>query len=311
VRSASSKTAMTRSENLEAGSMRAIIVGEGLVAVRGHVAVLRSAWHRCAGFESGNRNVRRIEGRAASALYAALYAAVCPALAALGLLWAGPAAGQASAKEQGLTGKAALGFLATSGNTESKNANASLGLVYALETWAHRFDLSAIGASTADQTTAEAYKAKYEARRSIGEHGFAFTALDWNRDRFSGFEQQLSMTSGYGRRLIDRERHALDASVGLGARESVPLGGARERDGIVRGGLNYVWTLSDTSELDQTVVIESGSTNTSTDSLTALKAGLFGDVALVLSYRLKHNSAVPVGTVSTDRFSSISLEYSF
>lgn len=255
--------------------------------------------------------MRRIERRAASALYAALHAAVCPALAALGLLWAGPAAAQASATEQGLTGKASLGFLATSGNTESENANAGLALVYALETWAHRFDLSAIGASTADQTTAEAYKAKYEARRSIREHGFAFTAVDWNRDRFSGFEQQLSMTSGYGRRLIDRERHVLDASVGLGARESVPLGGARERDGIVRGGLNYVWTLSDTSELDQSVVIESGSTNTSTESVTSLKAGLFGDVALVVSYRLKHNSAVPVGTVSTDRFSSISLEYSF
>jgi putative salt-induced outer membrane protein len=222
-----------------------------------------------------------------------------------------PPAGAPPAPAQGLTGKAALGFLSTSGNTESTNANGALSLIYALESWAHRFDLSAIGASTAEQTTAEAYKAKYEARRSIGAHGFAFTALDWNRDRFSGYEQQLSLTGGYGRRLIDRERHALDASLGLGARESVFPGGARERDGIVRGGVNYVWTISGTSELDQSVVIESGATNTSTESVTALKAGLFGDVALVLSYRLKHNSEVPIGTVNTDRYSAISLEYSF
>jgi putative salt-induced outer membrane protein len=239
-------------------------------------------------------------------------AGVCSAFAAAALLWPSAGAAQsAGTPAPGLTGKAALGYLSTSGNTESKSANAALSLIYALDAWTHRFDLSAIGASTDDETTAEAYKAKYEARRSISEHGFAFTALDWNRDRFSGFEQQLSATAGYGRRLIDRERHALDASVGLGARESQLLDGARERDGIVRGGLNYVWTISETSELDQSLVIESGSTNTTSESVTALKAGLFGDVALVLSYRLRHNSSVPAGTVNTDRFSSISLEYSF
>jgi putative salt-induced outer membrane protein len=259
--------------------------------------------------------VRRIEGRAVAALRAAVgqrAVGICSALGGAVLLWPSTGAAQgASTPPQGVTGKAALGFLATSGNTESTNANAALSFIYALEAWTHRFDLSGIGASTADQTTAEAYKAKYEARRSISEHGFAFTALDWNRDRFSGYEQQLSVTAGYGRRLIERERHALDASVGLGARESVLPDGARERDGIIRGGLNYVWTISATSELDQSLVIESGSTNTSTESVTALKAGLFGDVALVLSYRLKHNSVVPAGLVNTDRYSSISLEYSF
>jgi putative salt-induced outer membrane protein len=221
------------------------------------------------------------------------------------------ASGGSSKAKPGVSGKATLGFLSTSGNTESTNSNAALMLVYQLEAWAHRFNLSAIGASSANETTAEAYQAKYEARRDIREHGYAFTAVDWNRDRFSGYERQDSVTAGYGRRLIDRERHSLDGGLGLGVRESLPTGGVTERDAVARLSLGYVWTISETSEFDQSLVVETGSTNTSTESVSSLKAGLFGNVALVLSYRLKNNSFVPPGNVNTDRYSSVSLEYSF
>lgn len=212
----------------------------------------------------------------------------------------------------GVSGKASLGFLSTSGNTESTNANAALALIYKLDGWSHRFDLSAIGASSANVATAEAYKAKYEARRGVSEHGYIFTAFDWNRDRFSGYERQASATAGYGRRLIDRPKHSLDAGLGVGARESVlPDALPTEHDSIVRASLDYVFSLSETSQFEQTVVVESGSTNTSTETVTSLKAGLFGNVAMVLSYRLKNNSEVPPGIVNTDRYSSVSLEYAF
>ncbi len=211
----------------------------------------------------------------------------------------------------GLSGKASFGFLSTSGNTESTNVNAAVALIYRLETWRHRFDFSAIGASTNNETTAEAYKAKYEARRDIGAHGYAFTAFDWDRDRFSGYERQASATAGYGRRFVDRPKQSLDASLGAGVRESVLPDGSVDRDTVLRTSVDYLWTLSATSQFEQTLVVESGSTNTSTDSVTALKAGLFGNVGLVLSYRLKYNSAVPPGIVNSDRYSSVSLEYAF
>lgn len=223
----------------------------------------------------------------------------------------GGASGGSSKAKPGISGKATLGFLSTSGNTESTNSNAALMLVYQLEVWAHRFNLSAIGASSANETTAEAYQVKYEARRDIREHGYAFTAVDWNRDRFSAYERQDSVTAGYGRRLIDRERHSLDGGLGLGVRESLPMGGVTERDTVARVSLGYVWTISETSEFDQSLVVETGVTNTSTESVSSVKAGLFGNVALVLSYRLKNNSDVPPGNVNTDRYSSVSLEYTF
>jgi putative salt-induced outer membrane protein len=42
-----------------------------------------------------------------------------------------------------------------------------------------------------------------------------------------------------------------------------------------------------------------------------LRADIIGNLALVLSYRLRHNSDVPAGTEKTDRFTAISLEYGF
>ena len=231
----------------------------------------------------------------------------------VGLALAGSALGQTSSPGDPITGKAALGYLATSGNTESRSMNAAFSLDYARVNWTHGFDLAAVAASTDDTTTAEAYQFQYEARRGFGEvkENFLFTALDWKRDRFSGFREQLSETVGYGRRLIASDRHTFDAGLGLGARQAERRSGVEEREAIVRGTSDYRWTLSDTARFDQSLVVESGSSNTMVETRSALRAQVMGRVALVLSYRFKRNSSVGAESVSTDRFSSISLEYAF
>lgn len=221
------------------------------------------------------------------------------------------AAAQDPGSADRFSGKAALGYLATSGNTNSTSTNASLSLDYAARNWGHGIDMSAVGASTNEETTAEAYLFKYEARRAFGDHNFLFTTLDYKRDRFSGYAEQVSETVGYGRRLVQRERHVLDAGVGFGARQSELRDGTEEDDAIVRGSVDYSWRLSDTTELEQILVLESGSTNTMTEARTALRARIVGNVALVLSYRIKLNSAVPAGAANTDRFTAVSVEYAF
>ena len=231
-------------------------------------------------------------------------------LSILALASASAAAQDASSGDT-FSGKAALGYIATSGNTDSTSANAALSLRYARENWRHGFDLSGIGASTDDTTTAEAYLFKYEGRRAFGEHNYLFTALDYKRDRFSGYAEQVSQTVGYGRRLIDRERHVLDAGVGYGARQSELQDGTEEDDAIVRGSVDYLWTLSDTTEFEQALVVETGATNTMTEARSARRALIIANVALVFSYRIKLNSAVPAGTANADRFTSVALEYAF
>ena len=121
----------------------------------------------------------------------------------------------------------------------------------------------------------------------------------------------MSQTVGYGRRLLDGGAHTLDGGIGFGVRQAELRDGTDEEDEIARGTIDYLWSMSDTTELEHSLVVESGSTNTMTESRTALRARLIGDVALVLSYRLKYNTDVPAGAEASDRYSSISLEYAF
>lgn len=217
-----------------------------------------------------------------------------------------------SEEESGpISGKAALGYLATSGNTDSTNANASFELLYEREIWSHEFQLAAISASNSGETTAEAYTFVYDARRDFGEHSYLFATLDWERDKFSAFDQQMSESVGYGRRLVATESHALNAEIGAGARQAETRLGLDEDEGILHGALDYVWTISDTTEFSQDLTVDSGSSNTRIQTVTELRAELFGNVALVLSYRIKSNSQVTAGIEKTDRFTAISFEYAF
>jgi putative salt-induced outer membrane protein len=211
------------------------------------------------------------------------------------------------------TGQIAVGYLATSGNTDSTNANASFGMKYTLTKWEHLVKAAAVAATSDEITTAEAYAANYSARRSFGDarKSYLFTTLDWRKDRFSSYERELSETAGYGRRVVDRAPHLLTAEIGAGARQADLIDGTSQDEGIVRGAVAYTWAFTETTGFSQDFVVESGASNTSTEWVSKLRARLVGNIGLVLSYRIKHNSDVVLGSEPTDRFTSISLEYAF
>lgn len=208
-------------------------------------------------------------------------------------------------------GKATLGFLATSGNTDNSNLIAAFEIGYATGRWRHLLEASAIKATQDDATTAEAYGLGWKSERELTEHDFVFGRLNWRKDLFSAYDTQFSQSVGYGRRLIDTEVHKLNAEIGLGARQADLIDGSSESDTIVRGGLYYTWQLSDTAQFSQDFVAESGNANTYLESISALSAKLLGNLALVASYTVKNNSDVPALSEKTDTYTALSLEYVF
>ncbi len=209
------------------------------------------------------------------------------------------------------SGKATLGYLATSGNTENSNLNAGFEVAYASGRWIHGLKALAINATESNATTAEAYELGWKSERALGEQNFLFARLDWRSDRFSTYETQLSQTLGYGRRLIENEKHSLNLELGAGARQSDLADGSSESELIIRGGLHYVWALSETAEFKQDLLVEAGDINTYVESVTALSAKLVGNLALVASYTVKHNTDVLPFTEKTDIYTALSLEYLF
>jgi putative salt-induced outer membrane protein len=148
-------------------------------------------------------------------------------------------------------GKAKLGYLATSGNTENSTLNTGFEVGYKAGKWAHLFTAAAINSSENEVTTAEAYDAGWKSERNMSDKDFLFGRLDWRKDRFGGFDTQFSQTVGYGRRLIDVDKHKLSAEAGVGARQSELQDGTTENEAIFRAGMDYKWLFSEHANFSQ------------------------------------------------------------
>jgi putative salt-induced outer membrane protein len=209
------------------------------------------------------------------------------------------------------SGKATLGYLATSGNTENSNLNSGFALGYTTGDWSHLAELHAINATESEVTTAEAYELGWKSEWNMSEKSFLFGRLKWRKDRFSGYDTQFSQTIGYGHRLLNTDEHKLNVEAGVGARQSDLADGTTEEEMIFRGGLQYKWHFSETADFRQEFAVEAGSDNTYGESITALSAKLMGNLALVASYTIKNNSDVPPLTEKTDTYTALSLEYVF
>ena len=232
-------------------------------------------------------------------------------LAALPALALVTAASLAQDDEEGLSGQVALGYLATSGNSESKNLSLNFGGDYYGEVWRHNLEGRAVRASTSGITTAEAYGLSWQSDRDLSEQSYLFARAAWDKDKFSGYDQQVREVVGYGRRFLDSERHELNGEGGVGLRQSDLRDGTSKDESIARLSMDYTFQLSETAEFEQRLGIESGSDNTYTETVTRLSADVWTNMAIVLSYTIKRNSDVPVGTVKKDTFTAVALEYSF
>ena len=118
---------------------------------------------------------------------------------------------------------------------------------------------------------------------------------------------------GYGRRLIDTDRHALNVELGGGLRqiEFQEPEGAQESEGIGRFGLDYEWKIAESNKLRQQINVETGSANTSTESITELRLSVVGNLFAVLSYTVLNNSDVGPGDDKTDTYTALNLSYRF
>ena len=208
-------------------------------------------------------------------------------------------------------GKATLGYLATSGNTENSTLNTGFEVGYTSGKWLHLLTAAAITSSENEVTTAEAYDLGWKSERKITDKDFLFGRIQWRKDNFGAYDTQFSQTVGYGRRVIDNDQHKLNIELGVGARQSELQFGGTENETIFTAGGYYRWQLSETAEFRQDLKVESGSANTYSESVTAISAKLLGELALVASYTIKNNSDVPPLTEKTDTYTALSLEYLF
>ncbi len=213
--------------------------------------------------------------------------------------------------KEGFSGQVGLGLLATSGNSDNESVNANLDLWWNYELWSHSLNGAAIRADTSGVTTAEAISLAWKSKYAFSDSNYLFGLVNWDRDEFSAYDQQLRETIGYGRRLIDTEQHVLNLEIGAGARQADLRDGSSQNDTIVYLGGDYRWAISETSEFTQTLSVEHSSDNTYIETNSSLSAKVRENLALIISFAVKNNSDVLPGTEKTDTFTTVSLSYAF
>ncbi|MEM7082859.1 MAG: DUF481 domain-containing protein [Pseudomonadota bacterium] len=217
----------------------------------------------------------------------------------------------AAAEDGPWTAKAGLGYLATTGNSESTSVNGTLDVGYAVGRWTHELALLALGAESNGESTAERYSLGYKAKWDIRDFDYWFGGINYDKDKISSVEQSLSETLGYGRRLVKNERHELNAEIGVGHRQQDFIDGTDDSSAIVRLAGDYLFNISDTSTFTQTLAVEIGGDNTNTIAVSELNTKIRDALSLVLGFTVNNNSDVPAGFDKTDTFTSINLEYAF
>ena len=217
-----------------------------------------------------------------------------------------------SAMAQPWTGEGDLGFSQASGNSDTETLTAALQIAYDPESnWSHTLALSALNSSQNDERSAENYGLDFSSLYNFNERTYLTGNLRFLADNFSGFETQTAVTVGIGRTFVDNGTVVFDGEIGAGFRSSELITDETEDEGIgfLKLGLN--WGISETTTFESHVLVESGSENTYSEGGAGLRVAISKALGLRVGYLITNNSDAPEGTVSTDRLTTLGVNYKF
>lgn len=215
--------------------------------------------------------------------------------------------------ELGWSGVGELGYVKTSGNTDSSALNVRLEFIRTTERWRYRFAGTALTTSEDGNKDNERYTAEAQADRKLGEKGYLFGVYRYDADKFGSYDPSQTATIGYGHELMKSEKHVMKGEIGVGYRKlDERVTGESESDVILRLLLDDAWQVFSTTAWTNRLLIETGSNNTFTQWNTGLTVSMTDAFALKLGFELRNNSKVPPGdTEKTDTITSVNLVYNF
>jgi len=207
---------------------------------------------------------------------------------------------------------AELGYVNTSGNTNTESLIFKFDTAYEIEKWKHQAHLEALNTKTDDVSTADRKLATAQSDYKFTPRDYFFGLVSYEDDRFSGFEYQAKLNLGYGRKVLVLEKHKLDAEIGPGYRNfKVDNASSSEDEYLARLAAKYKWLISDYSEFKQDFTAEFGEDQDEWKSITALKSNINKTLAMKLSYTVRYLDVVPVGNDNYDRETAVTLVYTF
>ena len=220
---------------------------------------------------------------------------------------------------------AELGFISTTGNTETTSVQAKMDATHELRRWRNQYKFSGLlkedevelaDGSTSSERTAERYNVSLKSAYKLeNEYANLFVFGSYTDDQFGAFETYTSLALGYGARLLHTESMDLDVEVGPGyfwADRQLDDGDtANEEGAIFRGAVEYNWAITQFADFQQTLSVEAGADNTRTISDTSLSTRINGSMQMKVGFNVSADSDVASDKEKADTTTYINLVYKF
>lgn len=230
------------------------------------------------------------------------------------------AAQTAASKEQELRkaglfqnwgGRGELGATHSTGNTNETGVTARLSLKREGIDWTHKL-LASIGYQrTAGRTSKEQFLFSYEPNFNVSDRLFTFGLSQYERDRFQGFTNRISVSGGMGYNVIDKDRMNLAIKGGPAWRHIVFTGPGSDGGISALAALDFNWQFNKGMKLTQDASAYMEAANSTLQSATGLEAKLNSRLAARLSYTAERNTDPPLGAVKTDTRTHFTVIYDF
>lgn len=209
-----------------------------------------------------------------------------------------------------------FGYYQTDGNSNETSVLAKGQATRKDGLWTNQLKANAQNSEVEGVRSEEQYFISDRLSYDVSDYNYTFGYASLDKDRFSGYIYQATLSGGYGRRLLKNGRVTWDAEIGPGYRISEFDGADGDNDGMVEEVIVRLSTelnakLSDTATFEQTLSVESGEENTVSKSVSALKTKIVGGFGLKISYTIEYNETVPQANLHMDRQTAVTLVYSF
>jgi putative salt-induced outer membrane protein len=227
---------------------------------------------------------------------------------------------------QGFSGKGQLGYVMSRGNSNTDAANTKIDLFMHTPEWKHAFTLEGLFGRSGQVTSSERWDTRLQSDYTINPSLFAFGALAYEDDRFSGFQYQASASAGLGYKFFDSSTTKLSVQAGVGYRLLRPetllkdaasgavygrIPGDRESEAVGTGGIDFMHQFNSSTKLIDKLIVESGSSNTSIKNDLALEVKMSKKLALAAGYSVLHNTSTLDSVKKTDTITTLNVVYAF
>ncbi|WP_165870350.1 DUF481 domain-containing protein [Alteromonas sediminis] len=223
--------------------------------------------------------------------------------------------------EPGFALEGEFGFIMASGNTDATSVKGKLFATHETATWSNQYEVEGlytrsqrINQDNAKRTTAQrVYASSHADYKLLNPEQRIFLFADYEDDRFSAFDYQASIATGWAHVKWRDNASSFRYSIGPGFNFSERKNGDGDDNSgfIVRASAEYLYKWTSGARLRQFFSTAAGDENTRSRSETSISANIFDALAMKLSLKLDHNTSPRLDDATLNTETSVALVYQF